>query len=350
MNPMSRLFSLVATTILCGALAPLYALQSGLGVNLPVSLKGEQHSGFGIGPIASYDLGPKFRVDGELYASNVQTISGTEWYIGLATLGRYTVWEPMEKTAVDAVFGIEGNGFSGVGFVVGGVGRYSFDKDAEVRGSLSINTNQDVLFKLHVVKDLKMPDLFGKFGQPAPVVAQVPAAVPPQPVVPIVEPIKPKEVAVEPVADKKPETPVIKPNVVLVPVTYKDIATHWAKQDIEWVASRGIFGQSDKFNPNGVLNKFAAESLFRRSAGFLGVPVKDNQLPEFNGVVTKKDITTAILKAIVMSRGTAVSDATVTSLRATLGAPTNWLDDTDKAVTRAEAAVVVSKLLQAATK
>lgn len=341
-----------------GCLLPLsipIAAADNLGLNLgmPLSLKGEQHSGFFAAGEASVALSPVTWVDGNLSFINFQSVAGTTVVIGMGAVVRQEMLSLFERVTLDGVVGLEGNGMSGVGVVAGSNLRTQLDSGAEVRVGMTINTNGDLLAKIQVSRPVNL--LSGIFKSTDSVIR--PSSKPAE-MVPLVAESTPvkldakADVAPEP----KPVVVVQKPEVKASPVqaltvvTYKDIAGHWAKADIEWIAGRGITGQSDKFNPNSALNKFAAESITRRSASFLGVTLNDVQVAGFGTVVTKKDLANMILKVVLIARGATINDQNIDALKTEFLVSKSWSEDSDKSVTRAEAAVIVSKLLQAASK
>ena len=318
-------------------LTPLEAAnQAGLNIGFPTSVKGEQHSGFILGGVVSTLIMPKVVVDAGLDFMNLQFADGTQRYVGYSIAGRYTVYEWPDMASVDAFLGLEGNGFSGAGLTVGGMAKYKVSASTEARLRLSLNTNQDVLVSAQLVKEFKLPD----FGGPKAADPVVPEVAPT--VVAAVVPIVVPEVA-----------PIVVPavaNPILSEPAYKDIAGHWAKPDIEWAAAHGIFSPADRFAPNATINRFSADSIVKKIATYLNVPNAANGI-SFSAAVTKKAFVTGVLRTIAVSRGNASpSDADIAQVAKTLKVSDVWLAPSDKPVSRAEAAVVVSRLLQALPK
>ena len=316
-------------------LTPLEAAnQVGLNIGFPTSVKGEQHSGFILGGVVSTLIMPEVVVDAGLDFMNLQFAGGTKRYVGYSIAGRYTVWDFSDMASVDAFLGLEGNGLSGAGLVVGGMAKYTVFADTEARLRLSLNTNKDMLVSAQVVKEFNLPDLGGRKAADAVVKKVVP--------VPEVAPIV--------VAAVAPIVVAAVANPILSEPAYKDIAGHWAKPDIEWAAAHGIFSPTDRFAPNATINRFSADSIVKKIATYLNVPNAANGI-SFSAAVTKKEFVTGVLRTIAVSRGNASpSDADIAQVAKTLKLSDAWLAPSDKPVSRAEAAVVVSRLLQALPK
>ena len=336
------------------ALSPLEAANHvGVNVGFPLSVKGEQHSGFVVGGVMSTSIMPKLVLDAGLDFMNLQFSESTQTYVGYSVVGRYSVYTLSEVSSVDAFLGLAGNGFSGLGVVVGGGARYALMGGAEARARLSFNTNQDVLMSVQLVKEFKLPHFGGKpYAEPvasevAPViVAPVDTPIPAEPAKMLAVKEAPKIVSSEGALNVKSAAQPISIELV----GYKDIAGHWAKPDIEWAAANGIFSPADKFVPNAPINKFSADAVVKKVASFLHAPDAAAGV-SFGVAVTKKDFVTGILRTIAVSKGTASpSDLDIARLSKSLKVPESWLVTSDKPLSRAEAAVVVSRLLQALTK
>jgi len=334
--------------ILCSVLAATSvqaAHQAGVNIGLPLSFKGEQRSGFIIGGLISTPMMNKVTLDTGVDFISAQFSQGTQSYIGYSAVGRYSVYCAAETLAVDALIGLEGNGYSGLGLAIGAVGRYSLSNGTDARVRLTYNTNQDMLFNVQLVKEIKMPDFGGgKKSAPVAAVEVVPANSAPAASSIPAEPTQ--MLAVEETVESAPVKPVA-PKVE-TELSYKDIAGHWAKPDIEWAASNGIFAQADKFAPNVAVNRYAAESIVKKVAVYLGVPNAAISTA-FGPSVTKKDFVAGMLRTVAVAKGTEnPTDADLAKLAKKYKLAESLTSD--KQITRAEAAVVVSKLLQAVPK
>lgn len=49
---------------------------------------------------------------------------------------------------------------------------------------------------------------------------------------------------------------------------FKDIAKHWAKNDIEWLAERGILAKADNFRPNDTITRAESAALIKRAIDY----------------------------------------------------------------------------------
>jgi hypothetical protein len=49
---------------------------------------------------------------------------------------------------------------------------------------------------------------------------------------------------------------------------FRDIATHWAKGDIEWLADRGLVAKDDNFRPNAAITRAETAVLIKRAVDY----------------------------------------------------------------------------------
>jgi hypothetical protein len=332
----------LSLSVLVATAVSISASQGGIFIGKPLSVKGQNLGAVALGPVYTQAIAPEWDIEAKLSWFQVQLDTGTEGSMSYFLAGMYHLPYKL-PLPLDAILGIAGNGFSGMGVVVGASTGYQLNTNSVISASLTYNSNQDFDFALQFVRELKefkFPDFSG-----TPPVKPVLTA--PEPIV-AVEPVSPSVIsssgspAVVAVAAPAPV------DEAVTSVAYSDIANHWARADIQWAADRGIFAPADKFSPSASLNRFAAESVLKHVGAFLGVQVKDGDLGQLGSIVTKKEFTNSLLKVIAKSRKTTDVDQLIKELKV----PTSWIKDASstKAISRAETAGVVSKLVQAATK
>ncbi len=55
---------------------------------------------------------------------------------------------------------------------------------------------------------------------------------------------------------------------------FKDIANHWSKKDVEWLADNGIIAKADKFRPNDNITRAETAAMIARSIEYVLKQVK----------------------------------------------------------------------------
>lgn len=154
---------------------------------------------------------------------------------------------------------------------------YLYQGNSQVLDHILVSKNLEkhsVIDILHINADFT--DMAGRASDHDPVMVQVDLKKPSKPTDPYIPPTKPVEPE-KPTEPEKPEVP--------EPVTFDDIQTHWAKKQIEALASKGIvFGKStEAFEPESKLSRSEFAVLLARA---LELPLK-----EYEG--TFKDVRTS---------------------------------------------------------
>lgn len=321
----------VASLVLLGVSSVAFGSRVGFDIGIPTAVKGYQHNGFVVGGLAAFNAMPGLRVEAGVGYLHFDDSGEMGNHIQTSVLGAYNVYRFDEKLSVEAILGVEGNGYSGHGIAVGAGVRYPAGR-TEIAWRFIYNTNEDMFFKFQLTNPVDFSNLFARRQAEK----SVESASVETPVVAVVPEPEVKEV---PKATKQ--------EVLIEDIQYKDIAGHWAKPQIEWLTRRGIFQPSDKFVPSAAMNRFSAESLVNKTSAYVGGSASFVKAQQIDMVVSKKELTTKVLSALLTASG--VSDPSpeqVITYCKTLGLPEEWLTQSTKGITRAEAAVIVSKALQ----
>lgn len=322
----------VTSLVLLGVSSMAFGSRVGFDIGMPTAIKGYRHNGFVVGGLASFDVMPDLRVEAGVGYLHFDDSGKMGNYFQTSVLGAYNVYRFHEKLSVEGILGVEGNGFSRHGVAFGAGVRYPAGR-TEIAGRFIYNTNEDMFFKFQLTNPVDFSNLFGK-RQAEKSVETVPVEAP------VVAVVAEPEVKVVPQAPKQ--------EVLIEDIQFKDIAGHWAKPQIEWLTRRGIFQPSDKFVPGAAMNRFSAESLVNKISAYVGGSTSFVKAQQIDMVVSKKELTTKVLSALLTASGVSnPSPEQVITYGKTLGLPEEWLTQSTKGINRAEAAVIVSKVLQA---
>ncbi len=329
---------LTTAALVVGVASVATAGGAGVFVQKPLAVKGQNLSAISIGAAYTQSITSEFGALARMGWYQVQTDIATEGSLGYLAAATYRL--PFNVLVpIDLIVGFGGNGFSSGGAVVGASAAYQLNSSAILSTSMTYNTNEDLDFSVQFTRELsefKVPDIAAatsrrvaqsKVSESTPTVAQSDS-------VPVQSPISSATVI---------QTPVVSEPQKAVPVAaYTDIANHWAKREISWAASKGLFASGDRFMPTASLNRFAAEALLKRMGTVLGVTIREQELGQLGSIVTKREFVTAALKVVAKGQRTDVD-----TVARELKVPSGWTKDASagKAVSRAEAATILFKLI-----
>lgn len=326
----------------------------------PLAIKGQNDIGYQVGvDIASDFIGPfKWRAGASLFHIEKPEFQSTS--LGYMALINYPYSFGFPIHAEWGI-GVAGNAYSKMG-VVGTVALQYPVGNVVFSGTMSVNTNQDVMMGLGI--GWRQPSASALFTtlfsppeprSPDPLVTSVPVisranqtddtflsqSKDPLASNPDRSPsmFRPMPSSIESVS----ETPSVGPT---------DIRSHWAKDEISWALSRGYLTSGGLFFPSAVLSGNMAMGTLSKLAAVLGKPLTG--LPKWTNrpTIFKKELAVALLTLINSFRSVSQpqSPEAIQLQAVRLKIPPQWLasSPTDKPLTRAEAAVMIDRILKSA--